>query len=94
MANTIILPRNGNNNFYVMNLHKTKKTQKLANPNTTNDKTLVIPVKVEPSLPNNCCQIHQFDEDLYRQTVCYPQMLIKAGGPKFGNTDCALEDGK
>lgn len=29
-----------------------------------------------PFLNLNCSHIHQFDEDLYRQLICYPQEVI------------------
>ena len=65
-----------------------KLVQKLVNPNTANDDTLVnmdavvpcylqrleeIPVMKEPFLPINYGFTQQFDKDLYRQLACYPQ---------------------
>merc|ERR1712240_46345 len=35
-----------------------------------------ISVTEEPYLPVNCGHVQQFDEDLYRQLVCYPQEVI------------------
>ena len=67
--------------------------QKFANPNNVDYKTLVnmdagalyylqqlekIAPMEEPFLPIYCLHIEQFDEDLYKQLVPYPQKVIPA----------------
>merc|ERR1719357_1336193 len=63
------------------------------NPDAANDETFAelnpqgpyylqrleeISVTEEPYLPLNCGHVQLFDEDLYRQLVCYPQEVIPA----------------
>ena len=70
-----------------------KFVQKFVNPDAADDETFAnmdagapyylqrleeIAVTEEPFLPINCGHIQQFDEDLYRQLVCYPQEVIPA----------------